>query len=75
MKVWREVTHIDIHISERGWRVWRLKLSCGHMAFRRIPRLRLHNLTNFKRIEAPEKCHCHLCEYGNAGEQKNEQIS
>ncbi len=61
MKYWREVNHIDITEGERGGRVWALTLSCGHMAFRRIPRVRLHNLTAFSRTEAPEKCHCPLC--------------
>lgn len=61
MKCWREVTHIEITTGERQGKVWALTLSCGHMAFRRIPRVRLHTLTAFSRTEAPEKCHCPHC--------------
>ena len=62
MKCWREVTHIEITEGQRGGRVWALKLSCGHMAFRRIPRVRMHNLTAFSRMEAPQNCLCTHCE-------------
>lgn len=61
MKCWRDVTYIEIIEGERGGRIWVLRLSCGHMAFRRIPRVCLHNLTAFSRTEAPEKCHCPHC--------------
>lgn len=61
MKTWREVVHIEISTGELGGRIWVLTLNCGHMAFRRIPRIRLHNLTKFKRREPPARCHCALC--------------
>lgn len=62
MKSWREVIHIEISTGKGGGKIWVLTLSCGHMAFRRIPPIRLHNLTAFSRREPPKKCHCHLCD-------------
>ena len=70
IRIWREVVNVKVQDGSLNGRIWFLELSCGRHAVRRIPRLRLHNLTQFERLEPPAKCHCVLCEIDAIAGQK-----
>lgn len=65
-KPWRCVEHIDEQEGTRGGRTWCLTLSCGHHAFRPIPRIAPDTFAVVfgKLVRAPRRVRCLFCDAG-----------